>query len=463
MGKKKPEEMAKQRQIFLDGCAERGVDSAQAAHIFDLMEKFAGYGFNKSHSAAYAVLSYQTAWLKAHYPAEFMAAVMSSDMDSTDKLVGLKDDCRALGIRLLSPNVNASLCAFAADADGNIRYGLGAVKGVGRTAIDALLAARDDGGPFVDLADLCHRVDLEPFNRRMFEALIKSGAMDVLHPNRRSLFESLPDVLRQAEQDARAAEAGQNDLFGAADTPAAVPALALREVADWHARDRLRAEKEALGLYLSGHPFASHASVARQMTHGSLNDIASMRPPPGAESGGEFSQPKRQVTVAGLIFDVRKRGTRTTVTLDDNTARVDVQLFSDLIDSVRHLLVKDAIVVATGALRWDSYLNAWIVSARSLRDVEHVVEEQASCLTLAMARPGSDAEARAGVRALQALLEPYRGGPAQVRIDYRTDTTSALVTLGEHWRLRLTSALRAALDEHYGEDAYQITLGPASG
>ncbi|MEO1581105.1 MAG: DNA polymerase III subunit alpha [Pseudomonadota bacterium] len=457
MGKKKPEEMAKQREIFVGGCVAREVDKAQAEYIFDLMEKFAGYGFNKSHSAAYAVLSYQTAWLKAHYPAEFMAAVMSSDMDSTDKLVGLKDDCRALGIRLLAPDVNASQAHFSATDDGNIRYGLGAIKGVGMAAIEALIAERERGGAYQDLAGICQRVDLEPFNRRMFEALIKAGAMDELHANRRSMMETVPNLLRQAEQDAKAAAAGQNDLFGSADD-VAVPEIALRDVAEWHSSDRLRAEKEALGLYLSGHPFARYRGYAKQLARASLSELISARPPAGADSGGDFSQPRRQVTVAGLIFDVRKRGNRTTMTLDDDTGRIDVQLYSDTVDAVRHLLVKDTVVLASGTLNWDSFMNAWGVNAKHLRDLDHVIEECASRLLLTLERPRDDAAARALVRDLQTTLRPYRGGACGIAIDYRAAELSGQMMLGDLWKVRVTTALRSALDEAFGEDSYRVKL-----
>ncbi|MEM7763290.1 MAG: DNA polymerase III subunit alpha [Pseudomonadota bacterium] len=442
MGKKKPEEMAKQRTIFVEGCVQRDVDRAQAEHIFDLMEKFAGYGFNKSHSAAYAVLSYQTAWLKAHYPAQFMAAVMSSDMDNTDKLVGLKDDCRELGLKLLPPNVNRSGCFFSAESEREIRYGLGAIKGVGRAAIDSIIECRQQDGDYVDLAEFCRRADLTKLNRRMLESLIKSGAMDGIGVNRRSLSEQLGDALKGAEQSARAAAAGQNDLFGMpGDSAEPVIAAEPVSVREWNEQDRLRAEKEALGLYLSGHPFASYRKIARKLTNGSLADINSIKPPPQAETGHGFAQPRRQATVAGLLFDIRKRGNRTTLTLDDDTGRVEVQLYAEVADSVRHLLVKDAIVVAAGALRWDSFMNGWSVTAKTLRDIDHVVEERATSMAVEVTKPEDDASATLLVRQLQDLLRPYRGGGCDIEIRYRIDDQIARVALGELWRIRVTRSL----------------------
>ncbi len=191
MGKKKPEEMAKQRSVFVSGAVARGVREAQATHIFDLMEKFAGYGFNKSHSAAYALLSYQTAWLKAHYPAAYMAAVLSSDMDKTEKVVTLIDECNGMGLKVLPPDVNASVYAFRVAGADSIRYGMGAIKGVGASAVEAIIEERERNGEFKNLPDLCRRIDLARVNRRVLEALIRSGSLDLIGPNRASLTAEL--------------------------------------------------------------------------------------------------------------------------------------------------------------------------------------------------------------------------------------------------------------------------------
>ncbi len=215
MGKKKAEEMAKQRATFLEGSVARGVDEGVANYIFDLMEKFAGYGFNKSHSAAYALVSYQTLWLKAHYPAAFMAAVLSADMDNTDKVVTLIDECRAMGLEVEPPAINQSAFRFTVGKDGSVIYGLGAIKGVGESAIEAMLAARNEGGPFADLWDFCRRIDLHKANRRVLDAMVRAGALDGLGANRATLSAQLPSALKLAEQDRESAAAGQVDLFGA--------------------------------------------------------------------------------------------------------------------------------------------------------------------------------------------------------------------------------------------------------
>jgi DNA polymerase-3 subunit alpha len=241
--------MAKQREIFVSGATERGVAEKTATHIFDLMEKFAGYGFNKSHSAAYAVLSYQTAYLKAHYAAAFMAAVMSADLQNTDRLVTLKDDCRQLGLKLLAPNINRSSYHFSVPAHDTILYGLGAIKGVGRGAVESLIADREAEGPYKSLADFCRRVDHDKINRRTLEALVKSGAMDCFGESRRGLMHHVPEALRSADQQAKAAAAGQNDMFGLGE-PVAQEEEQIKPVqlAEWQERLLLSNEKEALGL-----------------------------------------------------------------------------------------------------------------------------------------------------------------------------------------------------------------------
>ena len=213
MGKKKPEEMAKQRSVFEEGAKDKGVDPTLAMKIFDLVEKFAGYGFNKSHSAAYALVSYQTAWLKRHYPSEFMAAVMSSEIDNTDKLLGLRDECRRMGLTVRAPNVLEGQHHFSVNAEGHIIYGLGGIKGLGEGPIEDLLAAREEK-PFADLFDLCSRTDPRKVNRRALEALIKSGALDELGAERSVLMSALDDALRAAEQSAANEAAGMGDLFG---------------------------------------------------------------------------------------------------------------------------------------------------------------------------------------------------------------------------------------------------------
>ncbi len=458
MGKKKPEEMAKQREVFVSGAEARGVATATATHIFDLMEKFAGYGFNKSHSAAYAVLSYQTAWLKAHYPAAFMAAVMSTDMDHTDKLVSLKDDCREMGIAIAPPDVNLSDFAFGVSTDTGIRYGLGAIKGVGRGAVEAIIAERDAHGPYRDLMEFCRRVDLERVNRRTLEALVKAGAMDGIGANRRTLMTLLPEAVKSAEQEARASAAGQDDLFGLPTAPPPAPTpRAARELAEWNEQERLAAEKESLGLYLTGHPFHAVARDARHFTSGTLRDISSARPPANVDGERDYSQSRREVVVAGLIIDIRKRGNRVTVVLDDDTGRIEISLFSEAFMENRHLLAKDEIVVVEGRLRYDEFIDGWTVIAKTVREIDRVIEDRASHLLLSLDVNGSGREV---LTSLHDILLPYRQGSRQgccdVAVQYVGSDATVRLNLGDEWRIRPTRDLRDKLEDLLGAEGVRL-------
>src|SRR5690606_26308551 len=300
MGKKKPEEMAKERVKFEAGAEQRGIDAATASRIFDLMEKFADYGFNKSHSAAYALVAYQTAWLKAHYPAEFMAATLSSDMDNTDKVVGFLEEARAIGLEVLPPDVNSSDYMFVALDAKTIRYGLGAVKGVGHGACEAIVEARRAGGAFADLLDFCQRADSTRINRRVLEALINAGAMDSLGANRPSLLLQLPEVLRATEQLARERAAGQASLFGGGDAPAI--SIELPEAPDWPLETKLLGERETLGHYLSGHPVDPWRAELQALVGVGLNDLDTLW------SAKKDRRGEAAVVLAGLVTAVRRRG-----------------------------------------------------------------------------------------------------------------------------------------------------------
>ncbi|MGH8256036.1 MAG: DNA polymerase III subunit alpha, partial [Steroidobacteraceae bacterium] len=401
MGKKKPEEMAKQRSVFIDGARARGVAEAQAAHIFGLMEKFAGYGFNKSHSAAYALLSYQTAYLKAHYPAAFMAAVLSADMDRTDKIVTLIDECASIGLTVLPPDINASSYAFAVGDEGTIRYGLGAVKGVGRAAVEAIVEERAAHGPYSSLIDLCRRIDLARVSRRALEALVRAGGLDALGLNRASLMANLEMATQAGEQAARSQEAGQVDLFGSpvpahdagASAPTTPPGAAMPpgaasmpgptplSVPEWSASQRLAGERETLGLYLSGHPIAPYEADLRHFASGRIAEFLSERAPAPSEGGRPYSE-ARSVRLAGLILEIRRRAGRVSFVLDDRSGRIEVTLFEESYQRHRDLIVKDALVQVEGTLRFDDFSDAWRLAAKQMTALAAVRERLARALIL---------------------------------------------------------------------------------
>jgi len=457
MGKKKAEEMAEQREIFMTGAIGCGVAEKTATRIFDLMEKFAGYGFNKSHSAAYAVLSYQTAYLKAHYPGAFMAAVMSADMHNTDRLVTLKDDCRQQKLTLLAPDINRSDYHFSVPHQNTILYGLGALKGVGHAAVETLIAERDENGPYTSLTEFCRRVDHDKINRRALEAMIKSGAMDGFEQSRRGLMQQVPEALKSADQEAKAAAAGQNDMFGLAEPAAEVRENTPPQLAEWQQRLLLNNEKEALGLYLTGHPFDAVRHDARYLADGKLGEITAEPPPQTSKGARNYAQAKREATVAGLIVDVRKRGNRVSVVLDDDTARMEVSLFSEAFQEFRHLLVKDEIVVVTGGLRYDDFIASWTVNVKNVLHIDRVIESRAKSMVLCLA-PRAQGENL--LVKLHDLLLPFREGNCDVSVRYIGDKAAARLSLGPEWAVRPSRELRDKLTELLGNNNVRLLYAP---
>jgi len=357
MSKKKPEEMATHRSIFVDGAATKGVDERSATELFNHIEKFAGYGFNKSHSAAYALVAYQTAYFKVHYPAAFMAANLSTLMDDTDKVKDLIEDCKAIGLKVLPPDINVSAYRFEPVDATTIRYGLGAIKGTGRGAIEAIIAARSEGGPFADLFDLTARVDKQFVSRRVFEALVRAGAFDRLNDDRAVLLASVGRAIDAAEHTAAAA--GQASLFGGFESTRHVEYV---RAARWGEREKLSNEKLALGYYFSGHLFTEFAAEARRLAPTRLADVH--QAPMGRSE---------QVKLAGVIVSARSQNTRRgrmgVVVLEDGTAQLELMVFSELYDRKRALLKEDQLLFVIGRVRNDEFAQRLSVSADELMDL----------------------------------------------------------------------------------------------
>ncbi len=429
MGKKKPEEMAKQRQIFTQGALQRGVEESVATYIFDLMEKFAGYGFNKSHSAAYALVAYQTAWLKAHYPAEFMAAVLSSDMDNTDKVVIFNEEAQRMGLTVRPPNINEGQYPFTVNAAGQLVYGLGAIKGAGHAAIDSMLTERARAGTFSDLFEFCCRVDLKKINRKVLEVFIKSGAMDDFKQERSTLFESLNTALKLAEQQARDQHTGQQDLFAASMVSPAQESH-YTEVPPWREAERLLYEKESLGFYLSGHPLDGYRQELKQFCKTTLKDLKPT-----------YEQLTR---VAGQIVSIRtlltKHGDRMAILgLEDGTARVEAAVFSDVYQQTRELLVKDALVVIEGEVGVDDYTGGYRMSCRTIISLGQARAQYGKYVLLTL-QEGTDVQPI--LAHLPKLLQAQSPGVSSpLHIEYHTPTAKARLRLGPEYRVNPT-------DEH---------------
>jgi len=467
MGKKVPAEMARHRSVFRDGAMQNGVPEKKADAIFDQMEKFAGYGFNKSHAAAYSLVAYQTAWLKVHYPAEFMAATMSSDMDSTDKLVQFIEDARAIGLTVLPPDVNASDYHFVAipgDGPGSrdaIRYGLGAIKGVGRAVCEAIVAARASGGPFRDLADFCARMDPGKLNKRVFEALIQSGAMDALGANRATLAAQLPEAVKAAEQSLRDREAGQNDMFGAALAPVATVSIATPPQPEWTLERKLAGERATLGHYLSGHPTDPWREVLAQLATCPVGDISDRYEPPAPRGGGDDDDnrwrrpPETPWAVAGMIVKMRRRGdTGAAVRVEDWSGAIEVNFFREAMQQYGALLQPDALLVIEGGLAIDDFSGELALRARRAWTLDEACEAGARVL-----RVGVNGIGPGFVTTFKRALAGHCGGRTPLLLTgYRNASGSADLRLGDDWRVKVSTNLLRSLAEVPGVKSVQPSL-----
>ena len=462
MGKKKPAEMAKQREIFVNGSTGLGVEQVTATHIFDLMEKFAEYGFNKSHSAAYALVSYQTAWLKAHYPSEFMAAVLSADMDNTDKVVVLIEECRDMKLAIAPPDINHSEFHFTVREGGEIVYGLGAIKGVGENAINDLIAERTASGPFKDLFDLCKRIDLRKANRRVLEALIRAGALDRFNTNRAQHMADLADALKAAEQHNAMTIAGQDDLFGLPDEPMTRDEASMfREpVEDWPDDLRLSHEKSTLGLYLTGHPITQFEHELANFITARLGNLSVDSDSFG---GGYRRGNETHAVVAGLVVEMRtkqnKNGKRMGfVTLDDRTGRLEVAAFSEVYEKFRDCIAKDTLLVVEGGLGMDDFAGQMRLSAEKLYTIEQARAHFAKHLLVEWSPSPTDGGLAQTALAddLAELLKPFKGGACPVFIAYRGKGAESLLHLGENWRVHPREELLNRLRKHIGFERVSV-------
>jgi DNA polymerase-3 subunit alpha len=479
MGKKDPAVMAKQRRLFMDGATARGIDEKLSGSIFDLMEKFAGYGFNKSHSAAYALVSYQTAWLKTHYPAYFMAAVLSADMQNTDKIVTLIDECRFMELILVPPDVNLGQFNFKVNDEGEIIYGLGAIKGLGEGPVDSITAARDSSGNFHNLLDFCQRVDSQSVNKRSMEALVRSGALDSLIEHnvdlaRAILSATLPEAIQAAEQSNRNQAAGVDDLFGeiapvSEQEGNSGSGARGKSIRPWAEQQRLTAEKETLGLYLSGHPIDEYLPELAQITRSRL---AKLRPERGTQ------------LAAGLLHSMRtvksKTGTRAIMVLDDRSGRFEITLFAKEYEKYRDMVQLDQVLVVECTVRVDGYDDTMrgrgkrvmtLTEARnkfvhrlavnlaegSLQSgfCEHLANILAPYRPLLMpARPISvpSADIKASALSNGGAAEAANKDGCPVVIQYERSGSRGCIMLGQEWAVSPSDDLIQKLRREYGKD-----------
>ncbi|WP_334019339.1 DNA polymerase III subunit alpha [Alteromonas sp. S015] len=445
MGKKKPEEMAKQRGTFAEGAKGNNIDPDLAMKIFDLVEKFAGYGFNKSHSAAYALVSYQTLWLKVHYPAEFMAAVMSADMDNTDKIVTLVDECERMGIEILPPDLNAGKYKFTVDSEGRIVYGIGAIKGVGEGPIEAIIEARETQGSFKDLFDFCAKIDIKRVNKRVLEKLVLAGAMDNLGPHRASLMASLPEALAAAGQHAKAESFGQSDMFGLLTTEPEDVKQAFADVPEWPEKVWLEGEKDTLGLYLTGHPINQYAEELRYYTDGRLVDL-------------KPTNKDQMASAVGLVLGVRvmtnKRGRRwAIVTLDDKSARIDVRFFPDMYEQFESVLETDRILLIKGQVSFDDFSGGNTITARDVMDIVQAREKNARALALNIDTQLLEPKK---MSQMQSILQAFNGGSCPVQLAVTHPDAEVTLACGARWYVTPEDQLLHDLKQCLGDKAVSI-------
>ncbi len=444
MGKKKVEEMAQHREVFVSGSVKRGVDRSLANHIFDLMEKFSGYGFNKSHSVAYALLAYQTAWLKTHFPAEFMSSVMSSDLDNTDKVVNLIDECRGMGLNVLPPDINSSNYNFTVPEDKIILYGLGAIKGVGRAAVINIVKEHEENKIYKNLDDFCMRLNSQKVNRRCMEALIRSGAMDCFGFTRASLFQHLDKSLRHAEQRQRDNNTGQNDMFGHAEIE--IKTSKVQNLSEWEDEKKFLGERETLGLYLTGHPITRYQGELKKITKKSISQI--LNSGSNLKESWQYRDDSKTILVAGLLDQIRMRnsprGRIAFLTLDDNTGRIDIAVFAKDYAKYSNLLIKDAILIIKGNLGWDEFTERPRVRASKVWSFDDYLKQYGTLLNIKIQANG---DSMSFVQNLQQLLLPFKDGNCTILVEYQNSSVAAQLEFPENWNISLDEKLLKRLSK----------------
>ena len=444
MGKKLENVMSEQKEIFTKGCLAKGISEAQSTRIFDLIEKFAGYGFNKSHSAAYALIAYRTAWLKTHYPAAFMAAVLSSDMDNTDKIVTLLEEIRRMGIRVLPPSINEGEYSFTVTDNETISYGLGAIKGVGMSAIETIIKSRGTGSIFSSLFDFCKRVDLRKVNRRVLDALIRSGSMDSFEVSRSTLVYNLTKAISLSEQYLQNCTTGQDDMFGLEiinNTEKINKDISdYMSAPDWSDKERLIGEKETLGFYLKGHPINRYENELQDFITSTLGKC---------KIGG--------VLIAGYIMSIRtrtgSRGRMAEIRLDDRTARVVVNVYSNEYQKYRNLLIKDKLIIVKGrAIEDDYFESGFSVRADRIFTLDQIRKERSFLVLNVEKRYLRDG----GIEKLKKTILPYRNGSSKVYIRYNNGRAIADLNLGSDWDLTINDDLLDKLSESIGKENIKL-------
>ena len=445
MGKKIPEEMAKQKDIFIQGAIENSIPEASARRIFELIEKFAGYGFNKSHSVSYALIAYQTAYLKAHYPTEFFAASLTYDMENTDKLIRIKEDCESFEIEVKPPCVNHSAYEFSVWKQDEIRYALGAIKGIGRSISEAIYKERKQNGEFKTIFDFCSRLSSEKPSKRTLEALVKCGAMDAFGENRSTLLNSIQIALSYSNKLNHEQSAGQTNLFYSEnDEDRNLPDL--RRKKELQVDEKLGFEYATLGFYFSGHPFDAYRNDCKHFTRYNISSLKRMLDSKKRESYGNNNS---VIDLAGLVSDVKRRGNNLAFKIDDGTAMIEGIVFGEKMESLKGFIMNNQLLFLRGKLRFDSYTDMWQLVIEEATPLEEMISNKAKKLVIRC-------DPNFNPKKLQNILKPHTPGNCSVQLNYLSDVSQTKMKFSDEWKVNPTKQLRETLAEELGIDNFQF-------
>ncbi len=445
MGKKIPEEMAKQKDVFIQGAIENNIPEASARRIFELIEKFAGYGFNKSHSVSYALIAYQTAYLKAHYPTEFFAASLTYDMENTDKLIRIKEDCESFEIEVKPPCINHSAYEFSVWKKDEIRYALGAIKGIGRSISEAIYKERKQNGEFKTIFDFCSRLSSEKPSKRTLEALVKCGAMDAFGENRSTLLNSIQIALSYSNKLNHEQSAGQTNLFySESNEDQNLPEL--RRAKELQVDEKLGFEYATLGFYFSGHPFDAYRNDCKHFTGYNISSLKRMLDSKKRESYGNNNA---IIDLAGLVSDVKRRGNNLAFKIDDGTAMIEGIVFGERMESVKGFIRNSHLLFLRGKLRFDSYADMWQLVIEEASPLEELISNKAKKLVIRC-------DPNFNPKKLQKILKSHTPGKCSVQLNYLNDVNQTRMSLGDEWKVNPTKQLRETLAEELGIDNFQF-------
>ena len=446
MGKKDDDLMAEQKVFFVKGCISNKVEERAAKNIWSFIEKFAGYGFNKAHSVSYATIAYQTAWLKTHHTAEFFAASMTADIDNTDKLIRFKEDCESFKIEIKGPCVNHSSYEFFVEKENQIRYGLGAIKGLGQSISEAISKERRENGKYHSIFDLCSRLSSEKISKRTIEALIKSGSLDDFSETRATLFDSIEMAISYSNRVSLEQQTGQTNLFYTeSNQEESLPEL--KRCKEWKLNELLDEEFSSLGFYFSGHPFDAYRDDCKHLTKSNIATLKKMMETQKNANG--YTQQESLIQIAGLITTLKRRGNNYTFKIDDGTAVMEGIIFGERKDYFREMLNNNSLLFLKGKLRFDSFADLWQFVAEDAVTIDSIVKKKAKMLLI-------KCDSEFNPSKLKKILKSHTPGTCEIQLNYETDINHTKLKLGKEWTVSPTKELRDELTVELGSTNFQF-------